>query len=306
MGHASHKRNKHRWSDRVTFLVAPGRCTLWLASNKEVEPSMMARMPPTPKALALGAALRKARERNGLTVRELAERVGSDFGSLSRYEKGERTPKPEKVSQILATLGVNGDEYDEIMSLTRDTEGPLWAAVSLPEQRRQVDALLDFEKRATRITTVGPLLIPGLLQTEDYIEAMVSADGVIPPNEVRTRVVVRLGRQQAVLSRQVDPVPLLALIGEAALAQMIGTPSVMVDQMRYLLETGKRTNVTIRIVPFVSGWHPGLEGTFHMLETKPTTVVHLENRRSGVFIHEEPDVAAYRRAVDQVSQAAMS
>ncbi|HEY1570237.1 MAG TPA: helix-turn-helix transcriptional regulator, partial [Pseudonocardiaceae bacterium] len=89
--------------------------------------------PPTPKQRALGAALRKAREADGIGVRELARRINDDAGALSRYEKGERAAKPEKIAQILATLGVNGSEYDSIMALTRDAEGPMWVAVSLPE-----------------------------------------------------------------------------------------------------------------------------------------------------------------------------
>jgi transcriptional regulator with XRE-family HTH domain len=263
----------------------------------------MAAKSPTPKARALGVALRKARESRGMGVRELAAKIGSqDPGALSRYEKGERTPKAEKVSQILATLGVNGFEYESIMSLTRDTEGPLWVAVSLPERQHQIDSLLEFEAKATRITTVGPLLIPGLLQTRGYAEGIMKADDDVPANEIRTRVTVRLGRQTVL--NPPNAISLDALIGEGVLDQLIGTPAVMADQLRWLLV--KRDNVSIRVVPKMSGWHPGLEGLCDLIESDPIPVVQLETRRSSLFLHQEQDVDSYRRAVEQVSRVAMS
>lgn len=260
--------------------------------------------PPTPKLRALGVALRKAREAEGLGVRELARQIDDDPGALSRYEKGERAPKPEKVSQILATLRVNGSEYEAIMALTRDAEGPMWVAVTLPEQQHQFDALLEFEDNANRITAIDPLLIPGLLQTREYTHAIMSADSGVPAHEIRRRVNIRAGRKE-ILTRP-EPVPLLAMIGEGVLDQLIGTPDIMIAQLRYLLEMGERDNVTIHVMPKMSGWHPGLEGLFDLIESDPMPVVHLETRRSALFLHEDEDVSTYRRAVDQVAEIAMN
>ncbi len=264
----------------------------------------MATKPPTPKQRTLGVALRKARDARGLGLRELARQLDDDASALSRYEKGERAAKPEKVSQILATLGVNGAEYDSIMALTRDSEGPLWVAVSLPEQQHQMDALLEFENNANHITTIGPLLIPGLLQTREYTLGMMSTADGVPANEIRTRVTIRLGRKD-ILTRP-NPVPLLAMISEGVLDQLIGTPLDMIGQLRHLLEMGERDNVTIQIVPKTSGWTPALEGMFDLIESDLIPVVLLESRRSALFLHEESDLNMYRRAVEQVSLAAMS
>src|SRR6266511_657857 len=78
-------------------------------------------MARTPKARALGAALRQAREDKHLLLRELAMAINRDTGTLSRWETGERAPKPEHIAQILATLGVDSDRYDEIMTLAYGT-----------------------------------------------------------------------------------------------------------------------------------------------------------------------------------------
>jgi transcriptional regulator with XRE-family HTH domain len=258
----------------------------------------------TPKSRALGRALRQARQDRGLKLRDLAQRLGRDPGMLSRWETGERTPRPDQVAQILTLLGVNGDEYEEIIHLTQGTHASQWLAVSLPEQRQQFAALVDLEQSATAITQVAPLLIPGLLQTTLYIKAIMSG-GTVPSGEIAARVAIRVGRREVLIRPK--PVQFVGLVGEAALCQLIGSREIMADQLRHLLDMRQRSNVDLRIVPFNSGWHPALEGPFIMIESKQATpVVQLENRRSLLFLHEDDDVDTYRQAVTMVRRAALS
>jgi transcriptional regulator with XRE-family HTH domain len=258
----------------------------------------------TPKARRLGAALKEARLERGFGVRQLAEQVGKDHSLISRYESGERVPKLEDVAAILATLGINGDQRDEILSLARGTDQPRWLAVTLPEQRQQLAALLELERTATSIVDVSPLLITGFLQTTKYIRAIMTGGGV-PTDEIETRVAVRIGRRETIT--QDTSVQLVALLGEAALRQEVGGRSVMVEQLRHLLKMAERPNVDLRVTPFTAGWYPALEGPFTVIESADTTqVVHLENRRSGLFLHEPEDVDLYRGAIEAVREVAMS
>lgn len=257
----------------------------------------------TPKSRALGRALRQAREDTGLKLRELAERLGRDPGVLSRWETGERTPRPDQVAQILTLLGVNGEAFEEIIHLTQGTREAQWLAVTLPEQRQQLAALVDLEQTATAITEVSPLLIPGLLQTTPYIKAIMTG-GSVPLDDIAMRVAIRVGRKDVITRAR--PVQFAGLIGEAALRQLIGSRAIMVEQLRYLLEMADRSNVDMRVVPYDSGWHPALEGPFIMIESKQATpVVQLENRRSLLFLHEDDDVDLYRQAVVMVRNAAL-
>lgn len=258
-------------------------------------------MTRTPKGRALGNALRQARVDQGLTVRAFAAQLDRDPGVLSRWETGDRTPKPDQVAQMLTALGINGEKYEEIIALSYGADDSSWVATNLPAQRQQLAALLDFEQHARRIIEVSPLLIPGLLQTSDYIKAIMAG---MPSGELATRVTVRIGRREVITGR--TPVQLLTLVGEAALRQVIGDPSVALDQLRYLLEMTQRPNIDLRVIRFDSGWHPALEGPFLLIESDSSVVVHLENRKSGLFLHEDGDVNAYQRAVDRVLEAAMS
>lgn len=257
----------------------------------------------TPKARALGRALREAREGTGRKLRAFADELGRDPGLLSRWETGERAPTPEQVAQILTLLGVNGARFDEIITLAQGTTDPRWLAITLPEQSQQFNALLDLEESAKRIINVTPLLMPGLLQTNDYIRAMFTIGA--PPGEAAARVASRIGRKE-VLNRP-DPPHLLALVGEAVLAQMIGSPEIMVGQLRHLAEMASWSTVDVRVISFASDWHPGLEGPFVIIEPRQATpVVQLENRRSLLLLHEEADVAPYQEAAERVLAVALS
>jgi transcriptional regulator with XRE-family HTH domain len=263
-------------------------------------------MAKTPKAVALGNALRQARLEKGLKLREFATQINRDPAMLSRWETGDRTPRPEQVSQILAVLGVNGDKFDEIMTLVYGTDEPQWVATSLPEQRQQLAAFLEFEQNAVNIIELSPLLIPGLLQTTEYIRAVMSG-GSLSPTDITTRTAIRVGRREVIDINQSKPVPLMALMGQGALYQNVGGKAVMLAQLRHLLKVARYPHVDLRIIPFGAGWHPGLESSFMLIESNhPATVVFLETRRSNLWLHTEADINAYRHAIDMVLRVALS
>jgi hypothetical protein len=187
------------------------------------------------------------------------------------------------------------------VELARDPDGSHWVAVGLPGQYQQLRTLRRFERQATRITDVSPLLIPGLLQTEQYTRAIMAAAGV-PATDIDARAAVR--RERAEILTQPDPVQLVAVIGAAALHHRIGNDHVMLDQLRWLSTMAERANVLLHVLPEHGPWHPALEGPFILVEGVEGAVVHVENRRSALFFHQPTDVDAYRVAVDLVLDAA--
>lgn len=245
-----------------------------------------------------------------MLLRELAAAINRDNGVLSRWETGERTPKPEQVAQILTKLGVEGSDYDEIMTLAYGTAESQWVAISLPEQRQQMTAYVHWEQNATRIVEVAPLLVPGILQTGEYIRAIMSAPGV-PTGEIASRVTARIGRRE-VIDRENRPASLLVLLGQGALNQNIGGRETMLGQLDHLLKMAVRPNIEVRIVPDRAGWHPGLEGAFALIDSlteaaartradpSETSIVFVGTRRSVLMLHEDADVEAYQRAVDRI------
>jgi hypothetical protein len=257
----------------------------------------------TPKARALGGMLRDARTERGIGLRAFANELGRDAGLLSRWETGDRVPKPTDVAQILTKLGICGERYDEILDFCYGAGDPRWLAVTLPDQHRMMTALLDFESTADAIIDVAPLLIPGLLQSTGYVRAIMTAGG-IPDGQVEKRIETRLGRRKTVTRK--DPARLLTFIGESAIRQLIGDGTVMVEQLRHLQRMSELPNIDLRVVPSDVGWHPGLEGAFIIIESdEMNPVVHLEVRHSALFLHEEDDVQVYREAVDMIGRVAL-
>ncbi|MGW4487926.1 helix-turn-helix domain-containing protein [Amycolatopsis sp. NPDC004368] len=259
----------------------------------------------TPKSRALGAELRKAREAAGLTVRGLASLLEISHATVSRWETGDRLVQPENVSAYLVACKAPAEVRDELVEMSRYTESARWLSMGMPDLKLQLAALLEIEANAKVITNVAPLLVPGLLQTGEYVFAVMQEGGV-PPSEIHTRVATRIGRQHSITRRR-NPVELRAYIGEAVLRGGIGGDEVMGDQLDALLEFGQLPNVEIRVIPTNGPWHVGLEGMFTYTESEDgTPIVHLETRVSGLFLHEPDDVRAYKDALPRLAEVAMS
>ncbi|HEY8374659.1 MAG TPA: helix-turn-helix transcriptional regulator [Pseudonocardiaceae bacterium] len=266
----------------------------------------MAETAGTPRLRALGAALRRAREAAGLTMRELSSRVGIPYANISFWENARRVPRVEDVATLLTALGVPADERERLLDLARGAADKNWLATGFVGASPQLAGVMECERIAAEIVDWSPLLIPGLLQVGDYARTILS-DTNEPAGTIEARVALRLARREVLLRRTPPPPHLVALIGEAALRTPIGGPEVMADQLRHVLQMSERDNITVRIVPFSAGWHTGLAGMFvlYVFEDMPSTV-HLEHHRSGVFLDDDGDVAAYQEVADTIRQLAMS
>ena len=266
----------------------------------------MSETTPAPRAYVLGAEIRDARSRTGLGLRQLAGRLDVSHSVVVRWERGERVPSTESVSAVCAVLGLPSLARDRLLRLTREAqaEPPNSVSVGSVGEADQLTALLEFERIATAITDVSPILIPGLLQTTDYARAIMGTG--IPEHEVSTRVAVRRGRRE-VLTRSDEPVRYTAFLLESVLHQPIGGRAVLLDQLRHVLEISRRDNVDIRIIPLNAGWTPAHAGPFVLLEfAKASPVVHLEHHRSSAYLRDPGDVTAFVKAGKDLGQFAMS
>jgi hypothetical protein len=201
----------------------------------------------TPTSHALGRALRQAREGMELKLRDFTAKLGRDPGMLSPLgsRRAHSQTRPGRADPRTRRRQRRTPRRDHPPH--RRHRANQWLALTLPEQREQLNTLVNLEQSTTRITEVPPMLISGLLQTTPYIRAILPS-GSVPPDEIAIRVAIRNGRK-AILKRH-NPVRLIALIGEAALNQLIGSSEVMAEQLRYLLEAATWPNVNLRIIPF--------------------------------------------------------
>jgi transcriptional regulator with XRE-family HTH domain len=244
----------------------------WAASTSQGESQMISTRHGTARIRSLAGELKDLRDQAGLNTREAAAKVGMSASTLNRLENGSRTIDPEEVSALLVAYGVTGVERERLLSLAREVNLPGWWETSgsggLP---KHLPALIGFEAEATMIVHVSMLLVPGLLQTADYIRGVMSGMGVRGP-DLETRVATRLGRQ-AVLTRP-QPPQYLAILDEAVLRRPVDGAHIMADQLRHIIECAQKPHVDVRVLPFSRGthrlgWHihrAGIrQGTHHRL-----------------------------------------
>lgn len=255
---------------------------------------------------SLKAVLRDALKRSDMSAREVARRLDVSHTKVNRWlDDDTGAPTAEDVSAVLAVIGLTGDERDRILSMARATASD-WLVSGPPGINPQLASVMECERDALRITEWAPLVIPGLLQTGEYAQHIISrGSAALSDQEIETRVMMRIARRDALTRRR--PVELCALIGIPAIRGGIGGGDVMADQMAHLAAFAKRDNVVIQVCDLAGEWHAGFAGAFILYEfdDMPATV-YLEHHRSGAFLVDEADVADYKTAAAEIRRVAMS
>lgn len=241
-----------------------------------------------------------------MSTRAVADQLGWSASTLNRIENGGRNISSEDVSALCVLYTITGTERDRLLELAREADQPAWWERTSSGLPTQLTALIGFESEATRITDVSLVLVPGLLQIPEYTRALLTAlaGSGVSKSEIETLLVARLGRQ-AILSKP-SPPQFLAILDEAVLRRPVGGRHVMAAQLRHIITTSQRPNVTVRIIPCDRGEHAGLSGSYLLLElNKARPIVHLEHRRSSTFVDEPDDVEPFIEITDILRQTAL-
>jgi transcriptional regulator with XRE-family HTH domain len=253
------------------------------------------------RALQLGAELRDARKRAGMTVAHLADVLGYHHSTISRWERGESTPSEADTAAVLAILGITGEEREHVVDLARHDDITDWVA---PGIGRQLAALIEYERIAHTITEVNPLLIPGLLQTREYALSLMLSAG-LSRGQAEQGTVVRMGRQEVLTRRK--PANYVAIVGEQAIRSPACDDGTMVEQLHHLLTTAERPNIDIQVLPFGAGYTPALEGQFILLEFhRDKPVIHLQSYWSASMVTNIRAAQSYQAAADSIRRRAMN
>ncbi|CAM4146888.1 helix-turn-helix transcriptional regulator [Kibdelosporangium persicum] len=257
----------------------------------------------TARIRGLAAELKDLRTTAGLNTREAARRVGLSPATLNRMELGNRVIDSEDMAALLAVYGVTGTERERLLAMAREVDLPGWWETTDADLSKHLRALINFESEATRIVHAAMLRIPGLLQTADYIRAFM-ASCQVPSPLIESRTEIRLRRQE--ILRRLRPPRYLAIVDEAALSRPIGSPAIMAEQLRHIIDLAALPHIEVRVIPFAHGSHTGLEGGYVTLEfAKDRSIVLLEHKRSSAFIDEPKDVAPFHEATTTLVKAAL-
>ena len=260
----------------------------------------------TLRAQWLGQQLRQLREANGLMVKEAAEYVERDPGTVSRFETGVYPIRQPDLLKLLDLYGV-ADEHrrDALLKLSDEVWQKGWWDGYAPDLADWFSDYVWLESRARHIQTFDNSLVPGLLQTEQYARvAITAADFDATAEQIRRWVELRMTRK-AILAR-VDPPQLSVILDEAVLRRQVGGAEVLAAQLHHLAECATRPNMEIRVLPFSAGAHASPTGAFKLftVEGPFPQVAHAETPQGAVYI-ESPDCDRLVRAYDCLRELAL-
>lgn len=219
----------------------------------------------------LKGEMRTARAKARLAREEAAAALDWSLSKMVRIETGDQGVSVTDLRAMLQLYEVTDEKtVQELAELARTSRGQTWWGGYRDVVTKQYGQLLGFESSASYIRVFHPLLVPGLLHTDDYAFELRR----VRMSDERARKLTELlvMRQERLFdqpkSPEVDqPKSLEAgfVFGEEALNRLIGGPTVMRRQLRHLLEVIKRPAVSIQIMPFSAGAHVGLIGSFTLL-----------------------------------------
>ncbi|MFB4316339.1 helix-turn-helix domain-containing protein [Actinomadura sp. 21ATH] len=257
----------------------------------------------TARGRRLARELRAHRESAGMTLDQAAAALGWNRFKLGRIESGKTRATAADVGRILDLYGTEDSVQAALLQLAREAgRRGWWTAYS----GVFTGGYVSLEDEAAEIRTYHVQLIPGLLQTEDYARAVISAGTPGDPDEVNKRLHARMARK-TLLSRP-DPPRLKAVLAESALRQLIGGPQVMQGQLTELGRAAQRPNVEIRALPYTVGARAGVEGSFvilRYLDPLDLDIAYSEGIYGNVYIEGADHVARCNAEFDDIWDAAL-
>ncbi|WP_328469971.1 helix-turn-helix domain-containing protein [Streptomyces sp. NBC_00448] len=271
---------------------------------------MAAEQVPTVRRRRLGSELRKLREEAGRSLEDAAGVLECHRSRISRIELGYLGVRARDVRDLLNDYGVsNEDLRARLTELARHGSKRGWwdayGQIIAPAYANY----LELEADTDYIRAFESILIPGLLQTEDYSRAVIRANpALVRDDDVDTLMRVKIERQ-TILTRQDGPVRFWAIIGEAALRTPIGGTEVMRAQLDHLVKVVERPNVTLQVLPYDVGAHAGLSGPFVIFSfavPNDAGVVFLENLSSSLYLETHDEVAGYTLVFDALRSSALN
>ena len=268
---------------------------------------MAATPSPTVRRKRLGIELRRLREQAGFTCEDVGQRLECSGTRISRIETGRINVRPGDVREMLEIYGVTGAEADSLVQLAREARRKGWWHTYGRVLPTWFEAYIGLESEAVRLRDFQPLVMPGLLQTEEYARAVLrAAPNAGSTEDIDRQVALRMDRQ-AILA-QSSPPDLWVVLSESVLRAQVGGPRVMHAQLRRLLDIAERPNITVQVLPFSNAAHVDPISPFTILEfpeAADPTVVYLEHLTGCLFLETEDEIRRYKVVFDHMRAEAL-
>ncbi|MFL6120403.1 helix-turn-helix domain-containing protein [Actinophytocola sp.] len=256
-------------------------------------------LPPLVYKIMCGRKLEAARERVQLSQDDVSKRLGWSQQKVANGETAVSAVNRRDLELLLDVYGVDGaarGEYFELADLARK-QLPRRKGTLRSKFEGIMRQVVDMEFSATTTWRHNSMVIPGMLQTEEYMRYLFRAYRPSwPADEIERGVERRLGRQAALANTDQQ---FWFVVHEAALRSLEGIDggnSVLRGQARVLLDAIDRPNVELQVAPFRHGYYPGQEETYVIFgfDTEPAVrVTYVEKYDGGDILHDEKNLARF-------------
>jgi transcriptional regulator with XRE-family HTH domain len=245
-------------------------------------------------AAFFAAELRRARAAAGPSQQQLASKIAYSPATVAAVETCRRLPTSDFARRCDDALGTGG--------LLARIQEDLVAHGGMPGWVRE---WLEAEREAATLRWWEPLLIPGLLQTEDYAREVLRAGQPWDSAEQIEKALATRMRRQEILAGKCAPF-LWVLLDEGALRRHVGSGATMRGELARLLELAASPAVQIQIVPLTAGAHAGLAGPFVIASfVDGPDVIYLDTALSGQIVERSHDVHRVRLLYDTMRMEAL-
>lgn len=251
-----------------------------------------------------GLIVKKLRALRGSTSsKAVHDAVGITPSKLSRIESSHVRPRPDDVRLLATFYGADAATVDRLVEESRAArERGWWSEFAGPDWDKALSDHLELESIAVRIDSWLIDLVPGLMQTPDYYRALIEGRPDVTDDQIERRMELRKKRRERVETGDLE---LWAVLGEGAIRQEIGGRVVLAGQLRYLRDAP--ANVTVQVLPFSAGAHPGLGTSFHVLRFSDwPSLIYQDTIVRGLYHDAQEDVRAHETTMEHVRAAALS
>lgn len=270
---------------------------------------MPERQSPTVRRRRLAGELRRLRKESGKTSAEVTKLLEWSPGKLTRMERNEGKRYDPNDVRLLCEKAYETDARtrDYLVQLARDGRLKGWWEPYDEMLTPALSTLVGLEVEASELLTYQTI-VPGLFQTEAYARALIQAGTDVDATDVEDRVAVRMKRQEIIEGP--DPVRVWAVLDEAAFRREVGGAEVMREQLERLIQLARRPCVTLQVIPFSAGAHPGAGYPSFTILRFPheadLDAVHSDNVAGELFIEEAKQVDQFHLAHRHLVGAALS
>jgi transcriptional regulator with XRE-family HTH domain len=239
----------------------------------------------------LRTELLAARQKKELTQQQVAKAMDWSLSKMNRIEKAKSSISVNDLKVLLPYYGITDEERtDELVELARAARKPGWWRRYSDFAKSEVLELIDYESAASAVSQFETMFVPGILQTEEYASAALQVfyGEKSAPEKVAALVELRTRRRDLLTS---DNAPHFSFVlDESVIRRLVDSPAVTSQQLEHLVNAAKLPNMTIQIVPFTAGLHPGMEGSFEVVQfdDMPDENIAFVEGQGGTLITDDP------------------